>query len=78
MVILNDQSGALLFEIGVLTAVSILENNVKMRPAHFQMLVDLSGILSEMTRMFNREYWAGIRWRLGILDSFLLSCWHLS
>lgn len=51
---------------------------MKMRPAHFQTLADLSATLSEMTRMFSREYWAGVGWRLGILDSFLLNYWHLS
>lgn len=71
MIILIYQPDARLFEIDVLTEVKILENNVKMRPAHSQMRFAWSGTLSEMTGMFSREDWTGIGWRLEIPDNFL-------
>lgn len=71
MVILKCQPEAVLLEIDVLIAVKVLENSLKIRAAHSQRLVALSGTLSEMTEMFSRENRTGIEWRLGILDSFL-------
>lgn len=57
MIILNCKSIFLLFEIGVLTAVKVLGDNVKIRPAHFSETAALPSTLSEMTGMIRREGW---------------------
>lgn len=66
IIILNYQSLALLFEIGVLTTVKVL----KIMPT-CRVLVVLSSTLSEMNRMISKEGWIGTGWRRRLLDSFL-------
>lgn len=66
IIILNYQSLALVFEIGVLTTVKVL----KIMPTG-RVLVVLSSTLSEMNGMISKEGCIGTGWRLRLLDSFL-------